>query len=114
MEYLWLNGWSIYGLLGWTFMMTRRKASKEVFLGKLYEAYVDLCKQRGLKFENETEFVGLCDMLDASGIIAIKSSNVYSQNFMQSCHLKIKRTIKIMKHYNRFNTSENKLRLRMR
>ena len=61
-------------------MMTRRKATKEVFLGKLYEAYVDLCKQRGLKFENETEFVGLCDMLDASGIIAIKSSKEIRQN----------------------------------
>ena len=60
--------------------------------------HVKLCKQRGLKFENETEFVGLCDMLDASGIIAIKSSNVYSQNFMQPCHLKIERTIK-MKQY---------------
>ena len=58
-------------------VMTRRKASKEVFLGKLYEAYV---KWRGLKFENETEFVGLCDMLDASGIIAIKSSKEIWEN----------------------------------
>ena len=61
--------------------MTRRKTSKEVSLGKLYEAYV---KQRGLKFENETEFVGLCDMLDASGIIAIKSSNKFDKTPFQN------------------------------
>ena len=70
-------------------MMTRRKASKEVFLGKLYEAYVDLCKQRGLKFESETEFVGLCDMLDASGIIAIKKSKEIRRTKVSICALQL-------------------------
>ena len=45
-----------------------------------YEAYEAYFKQRGLKFENETEFVALCDMLDASGIIAIKSRKEIRQN----------------------------------
>ena len=71
-------------------MMMRRKASKEVFLGKLYEAYVNLCKQRGLKFESETEFVGLCDMLDASGIIAIKSSKEIRRTKVSICALQLR------------------------
>ena len=32
-------------------VMVKGNPRKEVFLGKLYEAYVKLCKQRRLKFE---------------------------------------------------------------
>ena len=70
-------------------VMTRGKASKEVFLGKLYEAYVNLCKQRHFKFEDETEFVGLCDMLDASGIIAIKKSKEARHTKVSICVLQL-------------------------
>ena len=54
--------------------MVRGKAKKEVTLGKLHEAYAKLCQQRYLKFESETEFVGLCDVLATSGIIALKKT----------------------------------------
>ena len=54
--------------------IARCQAKKEVYLGKLQEAYAKLCKQRHLNFECETEFVGLCDMLATSGIIALKKS----------------------------------------
>ena len=55
-------------------LMVRGKAKKEVNLGKLHEAYAKLCQQRHLKFESETEFVGLCDMLAINGIIALKKT----------------------------------------
>ena len=54
--------------------MVRGQAKKEVNLGKLHEAYAMLCKQRHLKFESETEFVGLCNMLATNGIIVLKKS----------------------------------------
>lgn len=53
-------------------LMTRGKAKKEVNLGKLHEEYTKLCRQRRLKFESESEFIGLCNMLATSGIIALK------------------------------------------
>ena len=70
-------------------LMVRGKARKEVFLGKLYEAYANLCKQKQLKFENETEFVGLCDMLGASGIIAIKKSKEARHTKVSICVLQL-------------------------
>ena len=55
-------------------LMVKGQAKKEVSLGKLHEAYVQLCQQRHLKFESETEFVGLCNMLATSGIIALRKN----------------------------------------
>ena len=55
-------------------VMVRGQAKKEVTLGKLHEAYARLCQQRHLKFESETEFVELCDMLATNGIIALKKT----------------------------------------
>lgn len=53
-------------------LMTRGQAKKEVNVGKLQEEYIKLCRQRRLKFESESEFIGLCNMLATSGIIALK------------------------------------------
>ena len=45
-------------------IFVKGQATKVVFLGKLHKAYVKLCQQKQLKFENQTEFVGLGNMLD--------------------------------------------------
>ena len=49
--------------------MVRGKPRKEVFLGKLYEAYVKLCKQRRLKFEKLVAVHYLCVLSGEDRII---------------------------------------------
>jgi len=55
-------------------LLVRSQPKKEVTLGKLHEAYTEVCRKRRLKFESETEFVGLCKMLDSTGIISLKKA----------------------------------------
>jgi len=55
-------------------LLVRSQPKKEVTLGKLHEAYIEVCRKRQLKFESETEFVGLCKMLDSTGIISLKKA----------------------------------------
>ena len=47
---------------------------KEVTVGKLHEAYVRVCRHQQLKFECESEFVGVCGMLESRGIIGLKKA----------------------------------------
>lgn len=54
--------------------MVRGRHTKEVTLGKLHEAYVRVCRQRQLRHEGESEFVGVCNMLEARGVISLKKS----------------------------------------
>ena len=54
--------------------MVRGRHNKEVTLGKLHEAYVRVCRQRQLRHEGESEFVGVCSMLEARGVIILKNS----------------------------------------
>lgn len=54
--------------------MVRGRHTKEVTLGKLHEAYVRVCRQRQLRYEGESEFVGVCNMLEARGVISLKNS----------------------------------------
>ena len=63
-------------------LMVRGQAKKEVTLGKLHEAYAKLCQQRHLKFESESEFVGLCNMLATSGIIDMHTQMFTLQTFL--------------------------------
>ncbi len=53
-------------------LMVRGKGVKEVTLGKLHEAYVKVCRHRQLKYESESEFVGLCGMLETRGIVTLR------------------------------------------
>ena len=54
--------------------MVKGRHAKEVTLGKLHEAYVRVCRQRQLRHEGESEFVGVCNMLEARGVISMKNS----------------------------------------
>ena len=54
--------------------MVRGRHTKEVTLGKLHEAYMRVCRQRQLRYEGESEFVGVCNMLEARGVISLKNS----------------------------------------
>jgi cell division control protein 6 len=54
--------------------MVRGRHVKEVTLGKLHEAYVRVCRHRQLRHEGECEFVGVCNMLEARGVISLKNS----------------------------------------
>ena len=79
-------------------LMVRSHPRKEITLGKLHEAYTKVCHKRRLKFESETEFVGLCSMLATSGIISLKKAKetrlmkvrgtgVLVQDFKQDCEI---------------------------
>ena len=47
---------------------------KEVTLGKLQDAYSRVCCQWQLKQEGQTEFVGLCNVLEARGLLGVKKA----------------------------------------
>ncbi|XP_003387714.1 PREDICTED: cell division control protein 6 homolog [Amphimedon queenslandica] len=53
-------------------LATRGKSSKDVPLGKLYSTYVKVCKKQELRFESQSEFVSLVNMLEAQSIVTIK------------------------------------------
>ena len=63
--------------------------AKEVFLGKLHGTYVKLCQQKQLKFENQTEFVGLCNMLDAIDIIVLKKDKEARHTKVSICVMQL-------------------------
>ena len=54
--------------------MVKGRHAKEVTLGKLHEAYVRVCRHRQLRHEGESEFVGVCNMLEARGVVSLKNS----------------------------------------
>ena len=54
--------------------MVKGRHTKEVTLGKLHEAYVRVCRHRQLRHEGESEFVGVCNMLEARGVLSLKNS----------------------------------------
>ena len=54
--------------------MVRGRHTKEVTLGKLHEAYVKVCRHRQLRHEGESEFVGVCNMLEARGVVSMKKA----------------------------------------
>ena len=47
---------------------------KEVTLGRLEDAYGRVCRQWQVKSEGVAEFVGLCQVLESRGILAIKKA----------------------------------------
>ena len=47
---------------------------KEVTLGKLQDAYSRVCCQWQLKQEGQAEFVGLCHVLEARGLLGVKKA----------------------------------------
>ena len=51
-----------------------KKSKKVVTVAVLYEEYKTLCEQRKLKWENETEFMSLCDILASCGILCLKKA----------------------------------------
>ena len=57
-----------------TLLMLARGRGKEVTVGGLRTAYVTVCERRQLRTEGEVEFVGLCDALEARGILTLKRS----------------------------------------
>ena len=74
-------------------LLKKGQARKEVFLGKLHEAYVKLCQQKQLKFENQTEFVALCDMLTARGIIDLKKNKEPRHTKVSICVLLLQESL---------------------
>lgn len=53
--------------------MVKGRHNKEVTLGKLHDSYVRVCRHRQLRHEGETEFVGVCNMLETRGVISLKN-----------------------------------------
>ena len=54
--------------------MVKGRHTKEITLGKLHDAYVRVCKHRQLRYEGESEFLGVCSMLEARGVITLKNT----------------------------------------
>lgn len=55
-------------------LLVKGRANKEVTLGRLYDAYSRVCRHRGLKCEGESEFVGVCGMLESRGLVGLKKA----------------------------------------
>ena len=55
-------------------LCVRGKTVKEVVLGKLQDAYSRVCCHWQLKQEGQTEFVGLCQVLEARGLLSVKKA----------------------------------------
>ena len=55
-------------------LCVRGKTVKEVTLGKLQDAYSRVCCHWQLKQEGQTEFVGLCQVLEARGLLSVKKA----------------------------------------
>lgn len=54
--------------------MVKGRHTKEITLGKLHDAYVRVCRHRRLRYEGESEFLGVCSMLEARGVITLKNT----------------------------------------
>lgn len=63
--------------------MVRGRHTKEVVLGKLHEAYVRVCRHRQLRYEGESEFVGVCNMLEARGVITLKNTKAKESRLLK-------------------------------
>ena len=55
-------------------LCVRGRSVKEVTLGRLEDAYGRVCRQWQVKSEGVAEFVGLCQVLESRGILAIKKA----------------------------------------
>ena len=55
-------------------LCVRGKTVKEVTLGKLQDAYSRVCCHWQQKQEGQTEFVGLCQVLEARGLLSVKKA----------------------------------------
>jgi cell division control protein 6 len=55
-------------------LCVRGKSAKEVTLGRLQDAYGRVCRQWQLKTEGVAEFVGLCQVLESRGLLAIRKA----------------------------------------
>ena len=55
-------------------LCVRGKTVKEVTLGKLQDAYSRVCCQWQVKQEGQTEFVGLCHVLESRGLLSVKKA----------------------------------------
>ena len=55
-------------------LCVRGKSVKEVTLGRLEDAYGRVCRQWQLKTEGVAEFVGLCQVLESRGLLAIRKA----------------------------------------
>ncbi|KAL4659867.1 hypothetical protein GN956_G177 [Arapaima gigas] len=53
-------------------IVTRQGKSREVQLGKLYEAYSRLCGQRQVGAVSQSECLSLCSLLESQGIFSLK------------------------------------------
>lgn len=52
-------------------LMLKNLKNKDVTVGKLHEVYKKVCKKRNLLGVDQTEFVGICVLLETRGIIRI-------------------------------------------
>ncbi|KAA0707842.1 Cell division control protein 6 -like protein CDC6-related protein p62(cdc6) [Triplophysa tibetana] len=55
-------------------LVIRNGKSKDVQLGKLYEVYSKLCKQRQVGGAGQTECLSLCSLLESRGIFTLKKA----------------------------------------
>ena len=55
-------------------LCVRGKTLKEVTLGKLQDMYCRVCCRWQLRQEGQTEFVGVCQVLEARGLLSVKKA----------------------------------------
>ena len=53
-------------------LLGRQGGEREVSLERLQSAYVRVCRHRQLRWESEGEFVGVCKMLETTGIVTLR------------------------------------------
>lgn len=52
-------------------LMLKKAKNKDITLGKLHEVYRRICTNRNLHTIDQTEFVGLCSLIETKGIIRV-------------------------------------------
>lgn len=52
-------------------LILKRAKNKDVTIGKLHEVYRKVCKRKNLTDVDQTEFVGLCSLIETRGIFRV-------------------------------------------
>lgn len=52
-------------------LMLKRNSNKDITVGKLHEVYRRVCDKRKISSVDQTEFVGLCSLIETRGMISI-------------------------------------------
>lgn len=52
-------------------LILKRSSNKDITIGRLHDVYKRVCVKQNLMAVDQTEFVGLCSLVDSRGIIKI-------------------------------------------